>query len=323
MYYLGIDVAKAKLDCMLLADTTGKLKSKSVPNTVAGFKQLLDWLSKHEVHAAHVIMEPTGTYHEPAALALTDAGFKLSLVNPAQLRKFAQGLGVKTKTDKADSAVLARYGATQDPPAWQPPPASVRTLTALLTRRDAVADDVQRERNRQGATEFSEAPEAVRESLAKSIAFLDAELERLQKMINEHIDKDPDLRKKKELLQTIPGVGPRVADHMAALLAGRSFERAEQLAAYLGLVPVHWESGSSVHGRPRMSKAGPAHLRKLLYMPAVVAGRYNPHIKAMNERLLARGKCKMAAIGAAMRKLAHLCFGVVRSGKPYDPNFAV
>lgn len=323
MFYLGIDVAKAKLDCMLLDSGTGKLKSKAIPNTAPGFKQLLDWLNKHAAQTPHVVMEPTGTYHEPAALALTDAGLKLSLVNPAQLRKFAQGLGVKTKTDKADSAVLARYGATQNPPAWQPPPPSVRALTALLARRDAVADDLQRERNRQGAAEFSEAPEAVRQSLAQSISFLEAELERLQKMITDHIDNDPDLREKKELLGTVPGVGPRVADHMTALLASRTFERAEQLAAYLGLVPVQWESGSSVHGRPRMSKCGPAHLRKLLYMPAVVASRYNPHIKALSERLLAKGKCKMTAIGAAMRKLAHLCFGVVHSGKPYDPNFAV
>jgi transposase len=323
MFYLGVDVAKAKLDCMLLDNTTGKLKSKSIPNSAGGFKQLLDWLSKHQAQAAHVIMEPTGVYHEPAALALTDAGLKLSLVNPAQLRKFAQGVGVKTKTDKADSTVLARYGATQDPPAWQPPSPSVRALKALLTRRDAVADDLQRERNRQGANEFADAPEAVRESIAQSIAFLEAELKRLQKMIDDHIDNDPNLRGKKELLETIPGVGPRVADHMTALLAGRTFDCAEQLAAYLGLVPVQWESGSSVRGRPRMSKAGPAHLRKLLYMPAVVARRYNPHIKALTERLLAKGKSKMAAIGAAMRKLAHLCFGVVNSGMPYDPKLAL
>jgi transposase len=199
----------------------------------------------------------------------------------------------------------------------------VRALKALLTRRDAVADDLQRERNRQEANEFADAPEAVRDSIAQSIAFLEAELKRLQKMIDDHIDNDPNLRGKKELLETIPGVGPRVADHMTALLAGRTFDCAEQLAAYLGLVPVQWESGSSVRGRPRMSKAGPAHLRKLLYMPAVVACRYNPHIKSLTERLLAKGKSKMAAIGAAMRKLAHLCFGVVNSGMPYDPKLAL
>ena len=323
MFYLGVDVAKAKLDCMLLDSSNGKMKSKSINNTPAGFVQLLEWLVKNKAPVPHVVMEPTGMYHEGAALALADAGLVVSLVNPAQLRSFAQGLGVKTKTDKADSAVLARYGATQNPAPWQPPSASARRLKALLTRRDAVADDLQRERNRKEANDFSPTPEAVGESIAQSIAFLEAELKRLEKLIATHINDDPDMRNKKKLLETIPGVGPRVSSHMTALFAGRTFERAEQLAAYLGLVPVQWESGSSVRGRPHMSKAGPAHLRKVLYMPAVVARSCNPHIKALNERLLAKGKSKMAAIGAAMRKLAHLCFGVVHTGKPYDPKFAM
>lgn len=323
MFYLGVDVAKAKLDCMLLDTSTKKQKSKVVPNTSAGFKQLLEWLAKNHAPSPHVIMEPTGVYHEPAALALTDAGLTLSLVNPAQLRSFARGLGVKTKTDKADSAVLARYGATQNPAAWQPPSLSARRLKALLSRRDAVADDLLRERNRQETANATDTPEPVVRSIQESIVFMETELAKLQKMISDHIDNDPDLREKKNLLETIPGVGPRVSDHLTALFAARTFERAEQLAAYLGLVPVQWESGSSVKGRPRMSKSGPAHLRKLLYMPAIVAARHNLHIKAHYERLLEKGKSKMAALGAAMRKLAHLCFGVVNGGKPYDPNYAM
>ena len=323
MFYLGVDVAKKKLDCMLLDSSSGKLKSKSVDNTEAGFAALLEWLTKQKASELHVVMEPTGMYHEAAALALTDAGLMVSLVNPAQLRAFAQGLGVKTKTDKQDSTVLAKYGATQKPVPWQPPSMSARRLKALLARRDALADDLQRERNRQEANDYSLTPEAVKESITQSIAFLEAQLIRLEKMIASHIDDDPDLRNNKELLETIPGVGPRVATHMTTLFAGRTFDSAEQLAAYLGLVPVEWQSGTSVRGRPHMSKAGPAYIRKVLYMPAVVARRCNPHIKALNERLLAKGKSKMAAIGAAMRKLAHLCFGVVHSGKPYDPKFAM
>jgi len=323
MFYLGVDVAKKKLDCLLLESSSGKVKSKVVDNTAAGFATLLEWLGKQKAAELHVVMEPTGMYHEAAALALADAGLTVSLVNPAQLRAFAQGLGVKTKTDKQDSMVLAKFGATQKPAPWQPPSMSARRLKALLARRDAVADDLQRERNRQEAADFSLTPDAVKESIAQSIAFLEADLKRFEKMIASHIDDDPDLRNNKDLLETIPGVGPRVATHMTTLFAGRTFDSAEQLAAYLGLVPVEWQSGTSVRGRPRMSKAGPAHLRKVLYMPAVVARRCNPHIKALNERLMAKGKSKMAAIGAAMRKLAHLCFGVVHSGKPYDPKFAM
>lgn len=323
MFYLGVDVAKKKLDCMLLDSSSGKLKSKAVDNTAAGFAELLKWLEKQKASKPHVVIEPTGMYHEAAALALADAGLTVSLINPAQLRAFAQGIGVKTKTDKEDSTVLARFGAATNPAPWEPPSQSARRLKALLARRDAVADDLQRERNRKEANDFSLSPEAVEESIAQSIAFLEAELKRLEKMINSHINDDPDLRNKKDLLESIPGVGPRVATHMTTLFAGRTFDSAEQLAAYLGLVPVEWQSGSSVRNKPRMSKAGPAHIRKVLYMPAVVARRCNPHIKALNERLLAKGKSKMAAIGAAMRKLAHLCFGVVHTGKPYDAKFAM
>jgi transposase len=323
MFYLGVDVSKKKLDCMLLNSTNGKLKSKSLSNTKAGIEELIEWLAENKAPEAHVIMEPTGVYHEPAALALTDAGLKLSLVNPAQLRRFAQGLGVKNKTDKADSTVLARYGDTLKPDAWQAPSKSARQLKALLARRDAVADDLQREQNRQEAVDFGISPEEVKESILQSIAFLQAELKRLEQMIKDHIDSDPDLRNKRELLETIPGVGTRVSSNLTALFAAKTFNTAEQLAAYLGLVPVLWESGSSVRGRPRLSKAGPSHLRKLLYMPAVVARKWNPHIKSFGDRLIAKGKTKMAVIGACMRKLAHLCFGVVHTGRPYDPNYAM
>ena len=323
MFYLGVDVSKAKLDCLLLDSTTGKVKSKSIQNTNAGFKQLIEWLAEKKAPNAHVIMEPTGVYHEPAALALTDAGLTLSLVNPAQLRQFAQGLGVKNKTDKADSTVLARYGETLKPDAWQPPSKSARYLKALLARRDAIADDLQREQNRQEAIEFAVSPDEVKQSIIQSISFLKAELKRLEDTIKQHIDSDPDLRGKKDLLETIPGVGERVSSNLTALFSAKTFDSAEQLAAYLGLVPVQWESGTSVRGRPRLSKAGPSHLRKLLYMPAVVARQWNPHIKSFSDRLIAKGKSKMAVIGACMRKLAHLCFGVVHTGRPYDSSYAM
>lgn len=324
-FYLGIDVAKAKLDCVLLDTSTNKRKSKAVTNSPEGYLALLVWLDKQGagIKQIHVIMEPTGVYHEQAALALTDAGLRLSLINPAQLRKFAQGIGVKTKTDAADSAVLARFGAANRPKAWQPPSVSARELRALLVRRDAIAEDLQREKNRAEKAAATQIPEQVQTSINESITFLTQELNKLQATIDQHIDNDPDLRCKRELLLSIPAVGKRVSDHLTALLTSHDFQTAEQLAAYLGLVPIEWQSGSSVRGRARLSKTGPSHLRKLLYLPAVVAIRHNPHIKALYQRLIEKGKTKMAAIGAAMRKLAHLCFGVVHSGKPYDQNYLI
>jgi len=323
MFTLGTDVAKAKLDCVLFDPATQKRKSKTVKNTKDGLLALLEWLrtGKYELTQVHVIMEPTSTYHELAATTLHEAGCPVSLVNPAKLRSYARSVGSLTKTDAADAAVLARYGAAEKPRLWQPPPPSARVLRALLARRDAVAGDLQRERNRMEKVAASETPETVQKSLQDGIEFLTKQLNALQKEITDHIDSDPDLRVKRDLLLTIPGVGDRVSEHMTALLASYTFNTAEQLAAYLGLVPVEWQSGSSIKGRPHLSKAGPAHLRKLLYLPAVVATRCNAHIRVVYQRLLANGKSKMSALGAAMRKLAHLCFGVVHSGKPYDPTF--
>lgn len=318
MFYLGIDVAKTKLDTLLLDVASGKQKSKVVANSVDGINGLLKSLANRGLtpDKLHVILEPTGSYHEAAALALVEAGCTVSLVNPLHARRYAQSLGLRSKTDGMDAAVLARFGAAEKPVAWIPPSPSARALRALLSRRDAVAEDLQREKNRlEKSAEHT--PAVVVESIQQGIVFLQKQLDALQRQISDHIDGDPELREKRTLLLTIPGVGPRVAEHMSALLTSHPFTTAEQLAAYLGLVPVEWQSGSSIKGRPHLSKAGPAHLRRLLYLPALVASKYNPHVRATYERLISRGTSKMSALGAAMRKLAHLCFGVVHSKTPY------
>lgn len=325
MIYLGMDVAKAKLDCCLLLDAaSGKRKTKVVSNTKAGVADLLAWAAKQGCppEALHVVMEGTGVYHEQAALALADANVRVSIVNPAQVKDFGRGLAVRTKTDGVDSFVLARYGALLKPAVWIPPAPEARLLQALLVRREAIAQDLQRERNRQEKAEATDTPERIRQSLADSIAFLSRQLNQLQQDIDDHIDRHPGLKNDMALLQSIPAIGPQVGGNLLSVMHSHNFESAEQLAAYLGLVPVERQSGSSVLGRTRLSKAGPARIRAVLYMAAVVATRYNPHVKAVYERLLARGKSKMSALGAAMRKLVHLCFGVIKTRQPYRHDYA-
>lgn len=325
MFYLGMDVAKAKLDCCLLLDeASGKRKTKTVSNTKSGIVDLRAWVAKQNIspEALHVVMEGTGVYHEQAALALADAGVTVSIVNPAQVKDFGRGLAVRTKTDGVDSFVLARYGALLKPNAWVPPAPEARILQALLARRVAIAQDLQRERNRQEKADATDTPERIQQSLADSIGFLVRQLEQLQQVIDEHIDKHPDLQKDMALLQSIPAVGPQVGGNLLSVMHSHHFNSAEQLAAYLGLVPVERQSGSSVLGRARLSKAGPARIRAVLYMAAIVATRCNPHVKAVYERLLARGKSKMSALGAAMRKLVHLCFGVLKTQQPYGHDYA-
>lgn len=322
MWSLGIDVAKAKLDCVLLDKARGKQRDKSVPNTPAGVMLLLQWLREREVPAGElvVVMEPTGVYHEAAAQALHDAGLAVHLVNPARARNFALSQGQRGKTDAADSRSLAQMGLQQALQRWTPPSPSARMLKALLARRAALAEDLQRERNRLEKAQATPVPAAVSQSIEQGIAFVEQQLRALQRQIDDHIDSDDDLKHKRTLLLSIDGVGPRVADEFTAILGFMRFDSAEQLACYLGLTPQRWESGSSVRGRARISKAGPVALRKLLYMPAIVAKTHNRHVRELYERLLARGKPKLVAITAAMRKLVHLCFGVVSSNTPYDPS---
>jgi len=325
MNYLGIDVAKAKLDCALLDPLTDKRKTKVMTNDASGFKLLVDWLGKQGVALSevHAVLEATGVYHEAIALWLADAGVTVSIANPAQAKDFARGLAVRTKTDGVDSVVLARYGALVKPQPWMPPPPEVRELKALLSRLEALETDVRRELNRQEKATVSGVPKLVQQSLDAHLAVLKKEIVRLQTAIDDHIDRHPSLKADQAYLLTIPAVGEKTANRMLAILHSRTFKCAEQVAAFLGLVPVEHQSGSSVLKRPHLSKNGDAKTRAVLYMAAIVATRYNPDIKAMYERLYARGKPKMVAIGAAMRKLVHQCFGVIKHQQPYRQNVAV
>lgn len=324
MIYLGIDVSKAKLHACLL-HVQDKCKTKVVENNPSGIALLLAWAARQGAPAEqlHAVMEATGIYHDVAAYALVEAGVTVSIVNPAQAKDFARGLAVRTKTDGVDSQVLARFGALLKPPAWQPPDPAVRDLQALLARREAVAQDLRREQNRREKALATATPVRVQQSLDDAIAFLEKELAQLQQDIDQHIDRHPGLKADLALLTSIPAVGPQVGCHLLAILQGHAFGSAEQLAAYVGLVPVERQSGTSLVGRARLSKAGPARVRAVLYMAAVVAIRYNPHVKALYERLVARGKAKKAALGAAMRKLVHLCFGVIKTRQPYQADYAL
>lgn len=324
MHVIGIDVSKARLDCLWIRDfETGKVKSKAIKNSRQGHNELLEWAERNtgaDRQEILFIMESTGIYHEALAYCLHDAGARVVVMNPAQIRDYARSLGARTKNDKKDSYVLARYGLTQQPSLWQPEPKKVRVLKALIARLDAVEEDIQREQNRLEKAEISDASAEVVESIRKVLQALEREKARLEQLIDDHIDQNPDLKKDVELLRKIPGVGPVVSLRMLATLRSRSFQRASQCAAYLGLVPVEYQSGSSIARRPRLSKAGNPKVRAKLYMAAIVASQHNPDVRALYERLIQRGKCKMSALGAAMRKLVHICFGVLKHQQEYRPQ---
>jgi len=327
MNTLGGDVSKNRIDAVLMQEgEPDKALHRKVPNTPEGFQTLIKWACKKAgtgPDGIHAVFEATGPYHEAAAFALFEAGMKVSVVNPAQIKHFARGLGVKAKNDKQDAAVIARFGLQARPRLWQPEPEEYRRLRELLNRLEAVEQDLRREKNRQEKAEISGVSQEVTDSLGRSITFLQTEKEMIEMQIALHIQNHSNLKEDSALQESIPGVGPAVAAWMTVLLQnGKRFDSAPQAAAYAGVIPTEHKSGESVRKKPRLSKEGPSVIRAKLYMAAMVAARYNPDVKALYERLLVKGKSKMSALGAAMRKLVHICFGVIKHRTAYQPQIS-
>lgn len=317
--YVGIDIAKRKFDVALWRSDR-KPRGKTFANTPAGHRELLAWLLRQHDGPVHACMEATGTYGEALAEALADAGHTISVVNPATIEAYGRSQLTRTKTDATDARLIARFCATQHPPAWVPLPREVRALQAFVRRLEALEGMRQQERNRLAA---EPAQSDVRASIETVITVLDAEMEALRARIRDHFQQHPGLRSQRDLLTSIPGIGETTA---AILLAefGRieRFSQARQCAAFAGLVPREGQSGSSVRRKPRLSKIGAASIRKALYFPALTALRFNPIARALHDRLQARGKKPMVIVGAVMRKLVHLAFGVLKTAQPFRADFA-
>lgn len=312
---LGIDVAKAKLD-LALRLPEGKMRSKVIDNTRQGFETLLAWLAKQGVDELHVCMEATGTYWEAAAEFLADAGHTVSVVNPAQIKAFATACLVRTKTDRVDARLIAEFCAAQPPEPWQAPSPAARELRALVTRRNALEAMRTQESNR-----LLVARETVRAGIEAHLEYLGQAIEQIEAAIAKKIDGDSGLKAQRELLDSIPGLGEKTIPVLLSYYGGAArFDSAKQAAAFAGLDPRQHESGSSVRGRPRLSKIGHALLRKALYMPAMVATTRTAWGRAFKDRLAAAGKPPMLILGAMMRKLVYVAYGVLKSGKPFNPK---
>jgi transposase len=316
---VGIDVSKATLDACLLFPG-GRAKAAAFANDAAGHAALRAWADRHAAGAPlHFVLEATGPYSDPPALALADAGRHVSVVSPTRVKYAGLMRGRANKTDKADARLIAEYAARERPPAWRPPSAAVRALQGLVRRRDDLREMAAREKGRLDSPALTT---AARESIGRVVAFLDAEAARLQGEADALVGATPELAADRALLESIPGIGRQTASTVLAELPPVArLPSAESAAAYAGLAPREFRSGASVRRRTRLSKAGNARLRKALYLPTLTAIRFNPLLKGFDDRLVASGKPRMQAVGACMRKLVMICYGVLKNRASFDPDW--
>ena len=318
--YLGIDVSKDSLEVVLLREGETAQQAR-FDNTRTGFNSLHNFLKKRKVERLHACLEATGHYGDGVALFLYEAGYTVSVVNPARIKGYAQSRMSRNKTDSVDATLIADFCRTQQPEAWTPPAPEVQELQAMVRHLHNLTEMRQQEVNRRQAGITTP---AVLKTLHEHIAFLDQQIAQLKQQIHDHVDRHPALRQQRDLLTSIPGLGDLTAFRLLAELRDiAAFASPRQLAAFAGLTPRQRLSGSSIRGRSRLSKCGSSRLRAALYFPAIVAMRHNPLLRPFAARLLANGKSKLQVIAAVMRKLLHLVFGILKSGQPFDPLFLV
>lgn len=309
---LGIDIAKLKLDVAL--KTADKTSVKQFENSPAGFSALQAWLGSFSLPSVHACLEATGTYGDAVALFLHEQGHTVSLVNPLRIKGYAAAKLQRNKTDKADARLIAEFCEKENPSPWTPPAPEISHLQALTRRIETLSEMLQMEQNRRAS-----APSETRESLDRMIRALTAEIDKLRQEINQHLDQHPKLKEQHDLLLSIPGIGEKTAQLLLSEVDFARYDDARQVAAAAGVTPRKQESGTSLK-RTNLSKLGNGRIRKALYFPAIVATRRNPIIKEFADRLKKNGKTKMQVVCAAMRKLLHQAFGVLKNNCSFNPN---
>lgn len=327
--YCGIDIAKDTAVFCLLADNGDVVEGATTfNNNTHGFKAGLKWLRKltkpFKPFHIHLVMEATGVYYLTLAKFFNaQTGITVSVVNPAQVKSYAQAELVRTKTDAVDAAVIARFAIAMKPRPWSPAAPHEEELLGILHHIEAIKDMIQAERNRLHALETT-GPSTVKvqKIVKKHIRFLEKQIDDLTGRLRQVVKEQPAIDENIKLLCSIPGVGEITAHILLAEIGDISrFDGVKQLVAYAGIAPSERQSGTSVRGKVMINKRGSRRLRKALYMPAVVATKYNPLIEKFYQRLIAKGKKPLCAIVACMRKLLHIAYGVLKNKKQFNPDW--
>lgn len=315
---VGIDVSKNSLDACF-RPMSGKPVYGKFVNDEAGYAALSAWMAAHGERIEWVVMEATGTYHEMVASYLVGQDYRVAVVNPARMKAFAKSLVLRNKTDKLDAKMIAHFGAVMDLHEWLLPDPIQRELRDLVRRREQLLKMQHSERNRLASGPHTA---VVHDSFQQLQAIFNAEIAKLEKAIAACVKQYPALQHSYDLLMSIPGIGMVSAWLLLAELPNlKTFQSPKELVAYVGLNPKLKQSGESRGRYTPISKTGHSLLRKKLYFAGIAAKKGNPLIKPLCDRMVASGKQKKEAVIAAMRKLLHLVYGILKSGKPFDPHY--
>ena len=320
---VGVDVGKSEL-WVAIADR----RPRAFAHTARGVQALWRYCRRIAPEGlVHICMEATGVYSRMLAARLQrleQADLQLSIINPARISAFAQAQLRRTKTDAVAARVILAFAQSERPPVWTPESPALRELYQLVRQADAVQQDLEAWNNRAGAHDDGpERVEAVRRTDRAIRRHFQKQLAYLQDAIAALFQREADLRRQRDLLISIPGIGEKTAPRLLAY-GGTVWEThsEKELTAYAGLAPSHRQSGTSVRGKSHLAKQGNGDLRRSLYMATLAAIRSNPVIRPHRDRLLDKGKTKMTAVGACMRHLLLIARAVLKHQTPFDPQYA-
>jgi len=308
--HVGIDISKKFFDLHILEEG----KDMHFEYTPEQIKQCVKLLLNNDVEL--IVMEATGGYELELACALQAAGLAIAIVNPRRIRDFAKAAGKMAKTDKLDAAIIALYGATLEPPKKAIIDANTCKLKALVARRNQLVAMRSSENNRM---EHSRDKEIAR-SIKTVVKTIEREIEKVEKEIENHIQQRPELKQKAELLKSVPGIGQTTASMLVTELPELGNANKKEIAALVGVAPMNRDSG--LFRGKRMTGGGRRDIRARLFMPILVAIKYNTVIRKFYEHLLNEGKTKMTAIVAAMRKLLVILNTMIKNNQKWSPKIA-
>ena len=319
MLFVGIDISADELVVAVERDGES-LPVTSFENDTTGHRKLIRWLTK-STRPVRVCLEATGVYGLDLSLALhRTKGIEVMVANPRAIKDFARAFLQRSKTDALDAAVILEFVKRMPFQVWQAPPVEIQQLRAISRRITALTKNMTMEKNRLHASDHSEElTKFTRDDIASHIEYLAQSIRRLGEEAVAMIRQNPELSREFDHLVSVKGIAQASATQILAELAVLPGDMtSRQWVAHAGLDPRHHESGTSIHKPARVTKAGNKYLRSALYMPALVAIRHEPNVRAFYEKLVARGKKPLQAIVAVMRKLLHAIYGMLRHDRDFE-----